>query len=97
MSGMLHAVFVLLFMLVAAPLARFIPLPALAGVLLVVCWNMAEKAEFSRLLRHWRTATVLLATFGLTVVRDLTSGIAAGCLVAAALAAAGGRVPEEGE
>lgn len=96
MSGMMHAVFVLLFMLVAAPLARFIPLSALAGVLLVVCWNMAEKAESARLLRDWRTAAPLLATFGLTVVKDLTFGIGAGYLVATVLALTGRRVPEEG-
>ena len=59
-------------MLVAAPLASFVPLAALAGVLVVVCWNMAEKAEFARLLGDWRSAAVLLATFGLTLVRDLT-------------------------
>lgn len=86
-AGMLHALFVLLFMLVAAPLVRFIPLSTLAGVLLVVCWNMAEKAEFARLLRDWRSAAVLLATFGVTLIKDLTFGILTGCLVAAALAA----------
>jgi sulfate permease, SulP family len=95
LSGMMHAVFVLLFMLIAAPLARFIPLSALAGVLLVVCWNMAEKAEFVCLLRDWRTAVVLIATFGLTLVEDLTVGIVAGCLVAAMLAVFGQRVPAE--
>jgi SulP family sulfate permease len=86
-AGMLHALFLLLFMLVAAPLARFIPLAALAGVLLVVCWNMAEKAEFVRLLRDWRAAAVLLATFGVTLLKDLTFGILVGCMVAVALAA----------
>jgi SulP family sulfate permease len=97
LSGMMHALFVLLFMLLAAPLAGYIPLSALAGVLLVVCWNMAEKDEFLRLLRDWRTAVVLLATFGLTLVKDLTFGIVAGCVVAAVLAAVQQRVPEEGE
>jgi SulP family sulfate permease len=97
LSGMMHALFVLLFMLLAAPLARYIPLSALAGVLLVVCWNMAEKAEFVRLLRDWRTAAALLATFGLTLIKDLTFGIVAGCLVAALLAAFRQRVPEEGD
>ena len=63
------------------------PLSALAGVLVVVCWNMAEKAEFMRLLRDWRTAVVLQATFVLTLVNDLTFGIVAGCLLAAVLAA----------
>jgi SulP family sulfate permease len=85
-SGILHAGFILLFMLVAAPLASFIPLAALAGVLVVVCWNMAEKLEFVRLLHHWRLAVVLLTTFGLTLIKDLTFGIVAGCLVAALLA-----------
>ncbi len=96
LSGMMHALFVLLFMLLAASLASYIPLSALAGVLLVVCWNMAEKAEFARLLRAWPTAVVLLATFGLTLVKDLTTGIVAGCLLAAALAVMRQRVPEEG-
>ena len=79
-------VFLLVFMLVAAPLASFIPLSALAGVLVVVCWNMAEKEEFVRLLRDWRTACVLLATFGLTLIEDLTVGIIAGCVLAAVFA-----------
>jgi SulP family sulfate permease len=86
LAGMMHAVFVLLFMLVAAPLASFIPLSALAGVLVVVCWNMAEKEEFLRLLREWRGGLVLAATFGLTLLEDLTVGIIAGCLLAALIA-----------
>ena len=86
LAGMMHAVFVLLFMLIAAPLARFIPLSALAGVLVVVCWNMAEKEEFLRLLREWRGAIVLAATFGLTLLEDLTVGIVAGCVLAALIA-----------
>ena len=74
-------------MLVAAPLASFIPLSALAGVLVVVCWNMAEKEEFLRLLHDRRSASVLIATFGLTLIEDLTFGIVAGCALAAAFAA----------
>jgi SulP family sulfate permease len=98
LSGMMHSGFVLLFLVVAAPLAAFIPLSALAGVLAVVCWNMAEKAEFGRLLRDWRSAVVLLATFGLTLVEDLTTGIIAGCVVAALLALLlRQRVAEEGD
>ena len=76
---MLHALFVLAFMLVAAPLAVFIPLAALAGVLAIVAWNMAEKEEFWHLMRSSRAdAIVLLVTFGLVVFRDLTEGIIAG-------------------
>jgi SulP family sulfate permease len=78
-AGMLHAVFVLLFMLVAAPLASFVPLAALAAVLAVVCWNMAEKHQFAVLLRASRgDAVVLLATFLLVIFRDLTQGILVG-------------------
>ena len=85
-SGMAHALFVLVFMVLGARLASFVPLSALAGVLVVVCWNMAEKEEFSRLLHDWRPACVLIATFGLTLVEDLTVGIIAGCGLAAAFA-----------
>jgi len=86
LSGMMHALFLLLFMLVAAPLAAYVPLAALAGMLLVVCWNMAEKSEFARLLRAPGTAAILMTTFGITLLRDLTEGIIAGCIVAALLA-----------
>ena len=86
-SGIAHAVFVLVFMLVAGPLASFIPLSALAGVLVVVCWNMAEKEDFLHLLHDWRGGSVLMATFGLTLIEDLTVGIIAGCVLAAAFAA----------
>jgi SulP family sulfate permease len=94
-SGMMHAGFILVFMLALAPLASFIPLAALAGVLVVVCWNMAEKREFFRLLGDWRSALVLIATFGLTLVKDLTFGIVAGCLLAALFAALRSAIPCE--
>jgi SulP family sulfate permease len=96
-AGMLHSAFLLIFMLVAAPLARFIPLAALAGVLVVVCWNMAEKREFLHLLRDWRTALVLIATFGLTLVVNLTAGIIAGCLLAAVFAMFDRAIPKEAD
>ena len=81
-AGMLHSVFLLLFMVAAAPLASYVPLAALAGVLVVVSWNMAEKGEIVRLMRHWRSGAVMLATFGVTIARDLTQGILAGCVLA---------------
>jgi len=85
-SGMLHSLFLLLFMLVAAPLASYIPLSALAAVLVMVAWTMAEKQEFWTLLRSsWGDATVLLATFLLTVFRDLTEGILVGFALGAVL------------
>lgn len=78
-AGMLHSLFLLLFILVAAPLASFIPLACLAGVLAVVAWNMVEKHAFLTLLRASRgDAAVLLVTFGLTVFRDLTEAIIVG-------------------
>jgi sulfate permease, SulP family len=85
-SGMLHSIFLLLFMLIAAPLASFIPLSALAAVLVTVAWNMAEKHEFATLIRSSRSdALVLLATFLLTVFRDLTEGILVGFALGAVI------------
>ncbi|MGE0675678.1 SulP family inorganic anion transporter [Pseudolabrys sp.] len=78
-SGMLHSVFLLLFVLVAAPLASFIPLASLAGVLAVIAWNMIEKPAIAMLLRASRgDAAVLCATFFLTIFRDLTEAIVVG-------------------
>ena len=96
-SGMMHSAFLLLFMIVAAPLAGFVPLAALAGVLVVVCWNMAEKKEFRRLLGEWPSAAVLITTFALTLIENLTIGIVAGCVLATAFAVLRRTLPEEGE
>ncbi len=85
-AGIAHALFLFLFILLAAPLASYIPLAALAGVLATVAWNMAEKHQVAALLRSSRgDAAVLLATFGLTVFRDLTEGIVVGCAIGAIL------------
>ena len=81
-SGILHSVFLLVFLWVAAPLAGYIPLPGLAGVLLLVAANMVERSEIVRHLRHLPSALILTATFGLTLARDLVSGIAVGCALA---------------
>ena len=86
LAGMLHALFLLTFMLIAAPLAAYIPLAALAGLLATVAWNMAEKHEFATLLRASKgDAAVLLTTFGLTLAKDLTTGIVAGFSLGALL------------
>lgn len=78
-AGMLHALFLLGFMLVAAPLASFIPLASLAGVLAVVAWNMVEKHAIATLFRASPgDAAVLAVTFLLTVFRDLTEAIVVG-------------------
>ncbi|WP_273183880.1 SulP family inorganic anion transporter [Hyphomonas adhaerens] len=85
-SGMLHSVFLLGMMIIAAPLIAYIPMAALAGVLAVVAWNMFEKHAFWRLLKASKgDAAVLLATFGLTVFRDLTEAIIVGFALGAAL------------
>ena len=85
-AGMLHAVFLLGFMLLAAPLMRYVPLPALAGVLLFVAWNMSEVHRFRQLLRAPPgDSAVLLVTFLLTVVFDLTVAIEVGVVMAAFL------------
>lgn len=83
-AGMLHSLFLLAFMVVAAPLASYIPLAALAGVLATVAWNMAEKHEFWALLKASRAdALILMSTFLLTVFRDLTEGIIVGFAIGA--------------
>jgi SulP family sulfate permease len=85
-SGMAHSIFLLLFMLIAAPLAGYIPLAALAALLAVVAWNMAELHTVGQIIRDRRgEALVLLATFLLVVFRDLTEGILVGCSLAFAL------------
>ena len=79
LAGIFHALYLLLFMAVAAPLVSYVPLAALGAVLAVVAWNMAEKDEFIALLKSSRgDAFVLLATFLLTLFVDLTTAIAVG-------------------
>lgn len=85
-SGMLHSLFLLAFLLVAAPLASWIPLAALAGVLSVVAWNMAERHAFATLLRaSGGDALVLLVTFLLVIFLDLSTGILIGFSLSALL------------
>jgi SulP family sulfate permease len=83
-AGIIHAALLLVFMLALAPLMKFVPLAALAAVLLVVAWNMSEIEHF----RHTLSAPkgdglVLLLTFGLTVFFDLTIAIEVGLVVSA--------------
>ncbi|MBM4107876.1 MAG: STAS domain-containing protein [Phycisphaerae bacterium] len=86
LAGIAHAVFLLLFMLALAPLAKEIPLAALSAVLLMVCWNMAEIDHFRSILRTPRgDVAVLLTTFALTVFVDLTVAVGVGLVLAALL------------
>ncbi len=83
-AGMLHAVFLLVFMLALAPAMRFVPMAALAAILIVVALNMAEAHRFRLILRTSRgDRAVLLATFALTVLVDLTVAIGVGMALAA--------------
>jgi SulP family sulfate permease len=83
-AGIAHAAFLLAFMIAAAPLIGLAPLPALAGVLLIVAWNMVERHAFAGLLRASAgDAAALLVTFFLTVFRDLTEAIVAGVAIGA--------------
>jgi sulfate permease, SulP family len=85
-AGMLHAVFVLAFVLLAAPVAKYIPLAGLAAILAVVCWGMAEGPAFWAMLRSKGPhALVLAVTFLLTIFVDLIIGIAGGCALAFAV------------
>ena len=85
-AGMLHAVFLLLFMLALGPWLKYVPLAALAAVLLIVAWNMAEIESFRHLLQGpMGDRAVLLLTFALTVMFDLTIAIEVGLVLAAFL------------
>ena len=85
-AGIVHALTLMLVVLLAAPLARHIPLAVLAGVLLFVAWNMGEWREFQRLRQfsnHYRL--MLLSTFFVTIVFDLTVAVELGLVLAVVL------------
>ncbi len=86
MAGAVHALVLLAFVFVAAPLAGHIPLAALSGVLMAVALRMAEWDTFGELWKGSRSEfLVMLLTFSLTVIFDLTIGIAAGLVIAVIL------------
>ncbi len=85
-SGIIHALTLLTILLVAAPVARFIPLATLSAVLFVVAYNMGEWAEIGIILRLSKTDIVVWAsTFALTVLADLTIAVEVGMSLAALL------------
>jgi sulfate permease, SulP family len=85
-AGMVHALTLLAILLVAAPLARFVPLATLAAVLFVVAYNMGEWREIGTILRLSRAdIAVWLTTFALTVLADLTVAVGVGMALAALL------------
>lgn len=86
-SGMLHAGFLLLFMLAFSKLAAYVPLAVLAAVLVVVAWNMSDAPRFLHALRVSPISDriILLTTFVLTVLIDLTVAIEVGVILAAVM------------
>ena len=85
-AGMVHALTLLAILLVAAPLARFVPLATLAAVLFVVSYNMGEWREIGAILKLSKAdIAVWLTTFALTVFADLTVAVGVGMALAALL------------
>lgn len=85
-AGAVHALALAAIVLLAAPLARHVPLAVLAGILLFVAWNMGEWREFARLRQfsmHYRL--MLLSTFAVTVIFDLTVAVELGLVLAVVL------------
>ncbi len=85
-AGVIHAITLLLIILVAAPLAKYIPLATLSAVLVFVAYNMGEWHQFTRLSKWPKSdAAVFLVAFGLTVLIDLTVAVEVGMVLAAVL------------
>ena len=85
-AGIIHALTLLCVLLFAAPLASYIPMAALAGILMIVAYNMGEWREIPQLLKLTKTdISVWLVTLGLTVFADLTVAVEAGMILAALL------------
>jgi len=101
LAGLFHAVFLLIFMLVAGKLISHVPMAALAAILLIVAWGMSEVDRFKSLLRmDVGERALLLLTFGLTVFVDLTVAIGVGVTLASLLfmsrmSETAGLLPEE--
>src|SRR5438046_4141126 len=86
LAGMIHSLTLLCVLLFAAPLASYIPMAALAGILMIVAYNMGEWREIPQLLRLTKTdISIWLVTFALTVFADLTVAVEAGMILAALL------------
>jgi SulP family sulfate permease len=85
-AGLVHALTLAMILVTAAPLARYVPLAVLAGILIVVAYNMGDWAEIPELLRLTKTdVMVWMVTFALTVFADLTQAVGVGMVLAALL------------
>lgn len=82
-SGMVHAVVLLLILVLLMPLASYIPMPIIAAILFIVAYNMSEWREFVAVVKtkKWQDILVLVLTFALTVIFDLVKAIAVGLVV----------------
>lgn len=86
LAGIIHGLFVLLTLLVFAPLAGHIPLASMAPILMMIAWNMSEKNHFVHVLKTKKAdAIVLVVTFLLTVLADLTIAVGVGLALAVVL------------
>jgi sulfate permease, SulP family len=86
MAGIIHALTLLCILLFAAPLVSYVPMAALAGILMIVAYNMGEWREIPQLLKLTKTdISIWLVTFALTVFADLTVAVEAGMILAALL------------
>jgi SulP family sulfate permease len=82
-SGVIHAAVILLILIIAAPFASHIPMPCLAGILIYIAWNMFDLAEFKRSKQfHITYQFILLGTFFLTIIFDLTVAVQVGLVLA---------------
>src|SRR5438477_2227271 len=85
-TGMIHSLTLLCILLFAAPLVSYVPMAALAGILMIVAYNMGEWREIPQLLKLTKTdISIWLVTFALTVFADLTVAVEAGMILAALL------------
>lgn len=86
-AGMVHAVVLLVVLLVAMPLASYIPMPAIAAILFMVAYNMSEWREFVSIVKHSPKSDilVLVVTFVLTIVFDLVVAICVGLVLSTLL------------
>lgn len=81
-AGIIHSITLLIIFLVAMPLVKFVPIPTLAGILIVVAWNMSELDAFKRIFKVNRyESAVLITTFLLTIFTDLTIAITIGFIL----------------
>jgi len=84
LAGIMHSVFLVMVLLILAPLAAHIPLSVLAAILFVIAWNMSEPKHFIKMVRRAPKAdmVILLITFGLTVFVDLIVAVNIGVILA---------------